>query len=936
MDGVVELPEGVVTFLFTDIEGSTRLLQENEETFKTALARHNALLSEAIEQHRGHVFETVGDAYYAVFAHAVDAVGAAIAAQAALGEETWSTRAPIRARVALHTGDVERRGTKYFGSALFRSSRLLSAAHGGQILLSGTTAALVLDSLPDSSTLKDLGEHRLRDLNRPEHIWQVSHPRIPSAFPPLRSLSTLPNNLPAQLTTFVGRSNEIAEVRRLMATTRLFTLTGSGGAGKTRLSIQVGAELLHDYPDGVWFVEFAPLADGDLVAQAIAHTLGLRQSPPQPILATLLEHLREKRMLVILDNCEHLVASCARVADTLLRSCPDIHLLATSRQALGLPGEVCWRVPSLAVPMFKQALPVEQVTQYDAVRLFIDRAVAVVPGFTVTSRNAPAVAQICWRLDGIPLAIELAASRVRALTVEQISARLDDRFKLLTGGSRAALPRQQTLRALIDWSYDLLSDDERTVFRRLAVFSGGFTLEAAEAVCSEGLGEDAPSSSLDVLDLLTQLVEKSLVIVEEVRDATRYVLLESVRQYALERLAACGELAVVQRHHAAYFVELADTAESLLLTHQRSVWMARMEAEYDNLRAIYVAARNAGSTGTSEEMRLALRLVAALCWFWVPRGTQPEGLEWVEAILAQADDNALAERAKALTTAGILATFSGQTDLARTRLAEAIDAWRALGQSAGLARSLVLAGAMDSSDTSAVWERRSIMEGARLFRDIGDDHSLAVALRVGGILAYIVGDRDVARELTEEAVRHLDRLRDLWFVAQCLNSLGDFARGSGDDLQAAEFYRKTLEICRQQDFGGMTPSVLQNLAFVALRQGEPREALRSFGEGLAIFQSNNDRRGIAECLGGMAAAYWAMGRADVAARLIGTTEAALTASGALMWPANRSTFERTSAEVRRHLGESAFASACGEGQRMTLDQAVAFALAPGATSGEAA
>jgi predicted ATPase/class 3 adenylate cyclase len=926
---LAELPDGVVTFLFTDIEGSTRLLQDNEETFKAALARHNALLSDAIEQHQGHVFETVGDAYYAVFAHAIDAIGAAIAAQTALGEETWSTRAPIRARVALHSGDVERRGTKYFGSALFRSSRLLSVVHGGQIVLSATTAALVLDNLPESSTLKDLGVHRLRDLNRPERIWQVIHPRLPSVFPPLRTLSTHPNNLPAQLTTFVGRSNEIAEIRRLMATTRLFTLTGAGGAGKTRLSIQVGAELLHDYPDGVWFVELAPLTDPDLVGQAIAHTLGLHQFPPQPILATLLDHLREKRLLLILDNCEHLIASCARVADAILRSCPDVHLLATSRQALGLPGEVSWRVPSLAAPTFKQSLPVEQVTQYDAVRLFIDRAIAVAPSFAVTNRNAPAVAQICWRLDGIPLAIELAASRVRALTVEQISARLDDRFKLLTGGSRAALPRQQTLRALIDWSYDLLSDDERAVFRRLPVFSGGFTLEAAEAVA--GVGDQ------DVLDLLTQLVEKSLVLVEEVNDATRYTLLESVRQYALERLVACGELGLIQRRHAAYYVELAETAEYPLLSRERALWIGRLETEYDNLRAIFVAARNAGAaTGTVEEIRHGLRLVGTLCWFWVNRGTQPEGLEWVEAILARSGAEASAERAKALTAAGVLAIFTGQRELARARLAEAIDVWRKVDQPAGLARSLILAGSIDRSDVSAIWDRRLVAEGTRHFRAIGDDNGHALSLRMAGVLAYIAGERVVARELTEEAVRQFYQLRDLWFVAQGLNSLGDFARGAGDDLRAAELYRETLDICREQGLRGMTPSVLQNLAFVALRQGEPREALRSFGEGLTIFQSNNDRRGMAECLGGMAAAHWAIGRADVAARLIGVTEASLAAIGALMWPANREIFQRTRAEMCNQLGESAFASACDEGQRMTTDQAIAYALAPDASSGEAA
>jgi hypothetical protein len=575
-------------------------------------------------------------------------------------------------------------------------------------------------------------------------------------------------------------------------------------------------------------------------------------------------------------------------------------------------------------------MSVERLTQFDAVRLFIDRAVAVSPGFAVTSRNAPAVAQICWRLDGIPLAIELAASRVRALTVDQISARLDDRFKLLTGGSRAALPRQQTLRALIDWSHDLLSDDERAVFRRLAVFSGGFALEAAEQVSGVGEGTggtDTQHLTPDtILDLLTQLVEKSLVLAEQEQDETRYTMLESVRQYALERLITCGELAAIRQRHARYFVDLAETAEDLLLTRERALWMSRIECEYDNLRAVHAMARSAAAIAeTSEEIQLGLRLVGALCWFWVLRGTQPEGLTWVEAVLERAQGPVLTERPKALMAAGVLAAFSGQHDLARRRLAEAVDEWRPSAEPVVLAMSLVFAGVVNASSEATIWETGSVAAGVQLFRENGDTRGLALALRIGGILAYFGGARTLAKAITEEAVRHFYRLRDLWFVAQGLNSLGDFARNEGDDVRAAELYAETLGICREQGLRGMLPSVLQNLAFVALRQGKPREAQQSFCECLGLFQANRDQRGVAECLGGLASAHAAFGQIETAARLIGATEATLSATGAIMWPANRGQYERMRSEVMARLGNEAFESLCAEGRSLTSDQAIALA-----------
>jgi class 3 adenylate cyclase len=526
MESTTALPTGTITFLFTDIEGSTRLWEQHPEAMEAALTRHDALAAAVIQQHEGYLVKHrgEGDSLFAVFARAADAVAAAVALQQSLGAEAWPADAAPRVRMALHTGDAALRDGDYFGAAVNRCARLRAVAHGGQLLLSSATQELVRDSLPEEVSLRDLGEHRLRDLARPERVFQLLHTDLPADFPPLASLNTLPNNLPQQVTSFIGREKEMAEVKRLLGRavgsqpsavsggavscqpsavsedspdvtdsqqltadgTRLLTLTGSGGTGKTRVSLQVAADMLEGEGDGVWLVELAPLADPGLVPQAVATALGIREEPGKPLSQTLVDFLKPKHLLLLLDNCEHLLSACAELAEQILRNCPGVQILATSREGLNIPGETTYRLPSLSLPDPRQLAPTaESLSQYEAVRLFIDRATAAVPSFAVTNQNAPAVAQLCVRLDGIPLAIELAAARVKAMSVEQINARIADMFRLLTGGSRTALPRQQTLRAAIDWSYDLLSEKEKILLRRLSVFAGGWTLEAAEQVCAD-------------------------------------------------------------------------------------------------------------------------------------------------------------------------------------------------------------------------------------------------------------------------------------------------------------------------------------------------------------------------------------------------------------------------------------------------------------------
>jgi predicted ATPase/DNA-binding SARP family transcriptional activator len=533
-----ELPTGVVTFLLTDVEGSTRLWERHPSAAQEAIARHDELIASAVAAHGGVLLKTKGegDSTFSVFASASDAVACAVDAQRAMQAGPWPEQAAIRVRAALHSGEAQIRGADYFGPAVSRCARLRSIASGGQTILSEATAELVRDALPDGASLRDLGAHRLRDLTRPERVTQLCHRDLPDEFPPLRSVDAFPNNLPVQLSTFVGRRHEMAEIKVLLGGHRLVMLTGAGGAGKTRLAIEVGAEVLDAYADGVWFAALAALTDQALVAQTVAAALHLREEAGRDVIDLLAEHLREREALLILDNCEHIVAACASLAEKLLQTCPRLKILATSREALQIAGEAMWRTPSLAVPA-ETAPPAPVLCQYESVQLFRDRARACAPAFDVDPGNAPAVAEICRRLDGIPLAIELAAARVKTLTAVQIAERLDDRFRLVAGGSRTALPRQQTLRALIDWSYELLTDTERVVFRRLSAFAGGFPLEGAERVCA-GEGVDV----LDVVDLLERLADKSLVTADE----GRFVLLETIREYGLERLREAGEADAVR------------------------------------------------------------------------------------------------------------------------------------------------------------------------------------------------------------------------------------------------------------------------------------------------------------------------------------------------------------------------------------------------------
>jgi predicted ATPase/class 3 adenylate cyclase len=872
-----ELPAGTVTFLFTDIEGSTRLWEQHPEPMRAALARHDALLTAGIQQHGGQVVKSrgEGDSLFAVFARASDALAAAGALQQALLAEPWPDEAPLRVRVALHTGEASFREGDYYGAAVNRCARLRAAAHGGQVLLSGATEELVRAAVPEGASLRDLGSHRLQDLTHPEHVFQLLHPDLPAEFPPLRSLDALPHNLPRQLTSFIGREQAMARVKELLSRTSLLTLTGSGGCGKTRLALQVAGDLLAEYPAGVWLVELAPLGDPALVPQTVAAALGVREEPGRPLTTTLTDYLRPKQVLLVLDNCEHLLTACAQLADALLRGCPRLRLLASSREALGIGGEQTYRVPSLSVPDARHLPPLERLHEFEAVQLFSDRARLSQASFAVTPANAPAVALVCQRLDGIPLALELAAARVRALPVEQIHTRLDDMFRLLTGGSRTALPRQQTLRALIDWSYDLLSEAERTLLRRLSVFAGGWTLAAAEAVGSDqwtvgsgvkGMDQGGIDSAglptahcllpTDVLDLLTSLVDKSLVTYDDQGGEGRYRLLETVRQYARDRLLDAGEAGVRSRH-LEFFVRLAEQAEPELKGPDQVAWLDRLEREHDNLRAALAWSREAVENG--------LRLGGALAEFWAVRGYWTEGQEQLAGLLAlQGTQARTTARARALHGAGLLAWQQGGLGAARALLEESVAISRELGNPEDIARTLVTLGLAAHFDGDDVAARAQLEESLRIFRELRVKTGIAGALDGLGLVSHNRGEYGAARPLLEECLALSREVGNRQGIAGALGTLGAVARRQEPYEAARALLEESLALFRELgDKFGIILSLLR-LGGMAHDQGEYGAARAHFEERLAIARELGNKHGIT----------WALGDLGEAARLQGDDGAA--------------------------------------------------------------
>jgi predicted ATPase/DNA-binding SARP family transcriptional activator len=765
-----------------------------------------------------------------------------------------------------------------------------------------------------------------------------------------------PTNLPRQLTSFIGRERERAEVKRLLRTGPLVTLMGTGGSGKTRLSLEVAAELLPDYPDGVWLVELASLSDPALVVQTVAATLGVWAEVGVPLLQSLLRSLKERSLLLVMDNCEHLVAACADLVAALLSACPRVSVLTSSREALGITGEQRFQVPSLAIPASDMSLSREQLLQYEAVLLFVERALLVRPDFVVTPGNAPALAAVCRRLDGLPLALELAAVRVRALGVEAIHERLDDRFRLLIGGSKTALPRQQTLRALIDWSYELLNEAERRLLARLSVFAGGWTLEAAEQVCSDPLPA-APYPLLpdsEVLDLLMSLADKSLVLVEQRGETTRYRLLETVRVYAGERLEAAGETEWTRARLRQWCVEFIERMAPGLSGAEAALRLDQVEAEHDNLRLALAAANDA----------LSFRIAVAAWWFWNVRGYWNEGKGHLTRLL-EANDTGVGRtvaRAKALQGAGVLTYRVGDYAAAQTFYVGSLEIFREVGHRRGAAQALGNLGniALDQGDyetARALFEesleicreindRRNIArslsnlgriitnqsdyetartlfeESLEIYREIGDRRGMALALNVMGVIAIRQGDLDTARERYMESLEIHRGVGDRSNVALMLNNLGDVTRQRGDFDAARPLFEESLEICREIGYREGTALATVNLGLLAKVQGDLRAAWTLLQEGLRTYSESRLRFGIAFTLEDIAALRVAQGDIEMAARLWGTAEALREQMNAPLSPVERPARSRLVGEARSAVGAEAFDTAWHDGRSTPWEQAV--------------
>jgi predicted ATPase/class 3 adenylate cyclase len=959
------LPSGTVTFLFTDIEGSTKLAQQYPDAMPALLARHHEILNQATQARNGYVFQIVGDAFAVAFHSASDALNAAMSAQQLLQNESW-TPAPIKVRMGIHTGTSHLNDpsapTVYSGYATLASTqRIMSAGHGGQILLSGATRELVRDTLPTDTELLDLGEKRLKDLLRLEHLYQLNIAGLSSTFPPLKTLDSFPNNLPTQLTSFIGRETEIAEVKQELELHRLVTLTGSGGTGKTRLSLQVAADLLERFDHGVWFVELAPLADPDLIPQTILSVIGIQEQQGKTPLEVLKEYLQEKQMLIVLDNCEHLIEASAQVVNTLLNATPKLKVLASSREALGVKGEASYPVPSLSLPDIKHLPVIEQLSQYEAVRLFIDRALLVAPHFVVDKDNAPFIAQICYRLDGIPLAIELAAARIKMLSVEQISKRLDDRFRLLTGGARTALPRQQTLRALIDWSYDILTENERLLLQRLSVFAGGWTLEAAEEVCASlETGESVSKDSMsryDVLELLTQLVNKSLVVVMEGSQSgeTRYRMLETIRQYAREKLLEAGDSEIIRQRHLAFYAQLAERAEPELHYSNQVFWLNRLDEEIDNFRmAIEWALIN--------DVEAGLQIAATPWRFWLGRGYFQEVGAWLQSLLEQYKTTdtlhaqALAihsscifrqgnfpeavrlakqslemartvsdQRTEALSLAflGVTMTIQGNMAEGGPLLEQALAIYRSLGDKIGQAGATEWLSANNKDMERAL---AYAQESLALAREMGDLSGLVPRLCMLARLTYWMGDLTSPSAWLEEALSISRQLNDRSAEAYAVSTYGNFAYWLGNYPQAIAYHEEAIKLNEKIGDHYQNLWAKVNMAHAVLRQGDIQKARALFADNIQSTQKANLTIALVYTVEGLASLSVNQSQPEHAAQLFAWADAMRDTIGDHRPPVEQTSIERDLAVIHSKLNDEEYSKFYTEGSTMTTEQAIALAL----------
>lgn len=922
----------------TDIEGSARLWEERRAAMAAALEAHDRLLRTAVEEAGGTLVKTTGDGLLAAFDRPEAAVRAALEGERALDQHAWAETGPLRVRMAINSGSAEIRDGDFFGPALNRVARLMAIGHGGQVLISESARALVVDDLAPQATLVDLGEHRLRDLDRAEHVYQLAAPGLRREFPPLRTSAEHPTNMRRQVTSFVGRERELADVGRLLTRSRLVTLVGVGGTGKTRLELQAAGDALERYADGAWLVELAPLSDPELVVSEISRALAVQLEPSRPPIDTMVDFFRSKELLLLLDNCEHLIEAAADVAQQLLGSCPHLSILATSREPLGVDGEAIFSVPSLTMPQPTEERDAGQAgdaellaraDQSEAVRLFVERARATLPIFALDPSNVHAVVEICRRLDGIPLALELAAARVNVLSADEIAQGLGDRFRLLTGGRRTAVPRQRTLQALIDWSWDLLDDEDRRLLRRLAVFSGGWTLDTAAAVAFGDL--DEKGARFAAIDGLGRLVDRSLIVVEH-QGSTRYRMLETIRQYAADQLAASGETIELRDRHLSVLEQLAQEAQRGLAGPDSPGWLMRLDTEVDNVRS-------ALDWAVETRPEAGLEICVALARYWQSRTMGSEGYDrFVEAVdrvraLPERESPAAARArssliARGLSCAAILASMGGRSET--LALGEkAVVAARESGDPAALADALYVwlfrADVYARQGNDRDW-RPAVEEVLAVTTDLGDWGRLS---RLSLSLAMIDALRapaaaEVWLQQATEAAQRSGNPQEIAYLAQMR---GRVANITGRNDEAQRQFRESQARFEAIGDRRFALSAQSELGHALRRDGRLEEAETVYRQSIRGWQRTGNRGAVANQLESFASVALARGQGDRAARLFGAAAALREVAAAEMTSLERVAYDAEIERLRATLDEDAFESAWAAGRSMTTDEAVAFALA---------
>lgn len=942
----------IVTFLFTDIEGSTKLAQEYPDTYHSILNLHDDLLAEVIKSNNGFVFKKIGDAFCSSFDNAQDSINAAVQIQQKL-IEAFKDGCMLKVRIGIHSGEAEFVNGDYIGYVtLSRVQRLMSIAHGGQILITKEVYKSLEEINENKISFKDFGKRKLKDIIVPENVYQIVAENIPADFPPLKSIDARRNNIPLELTSFIGRKKEIAEIRSLLSEVRLLTLIGFGGTGKTRLSIHIASILLDEFSHGVWFVELAKLSEPSYILQEIASALNVTTDEKRNKLDVLTDFLREKEILLILDNCEHLIAECAGIVESLLQNCPGIKIIVTSRESLHIPGEYIYQVPTLSLPDSKGNSSVESLIEYESVRLFLERVTSVQHGFKITNSNAHIISQLCTALEGIPLAIELAAARVKVLPVEKILERLKDRFNLLTGGKRTLLPRQQTMRALIDWSYELLSEKEKLLFQRLSIFSGGWSLEAAEKICQDNFLLEE-----EVLDLLSNLSDKSLIKVYETEDNTRYTMLETIKTYGDEKLTQSNYKNILQEKHFDFYYKFTEQSESGLMGKEQGEWLKKIALENENIRECLK-----WSLGYNPD--LTLRLSVALGKFWELRSHFTEGLGYMRKSLELAKSGDLNLKAKAMYWSGLYLLNQGNYIESKKYLNECLNIFRDINNKDGEALTLISLATMslfendyeklnlyseqsysissEISNKSYIARnlqnialglmqqgkhdeaRIKLEESISLYREVNDALQLAKIIGNIGALEYLLSNYDKAISAFEESLKIRNELGDKQGIAIALSNLGSVTFMQKQYEASEKYLEDSIEIIKELGDRRIYVTAVSTLGSIANEKRDFPKAERMFRESILVSNEIGDKYSIAKGIEGIADMLIQLGKFREGCILAAKYISLLKASNKNIIEGELERFEAIKTKLKENLSGAEFEKLWDEGESLTIDEVLAI------------